>query len=176
MKFLSSFSRSLPPLSVRWFPFAPREREREREREIRRLFQEKGAKAPMEARSRDAREARRSRDAREARRSRERWKKRGKPEKRKLPQKFNLSLLTISGLPTWRSMSSIRVWKTGSTASTETPVPDYFCCFVFGERKKRSVFRGRGRGFSVRHRTGKEEKNFAIYLPGIANTSATRMV
>ena len=31
---------------------------------------------------------------------------------------------TISGRPHWRSMSSMRVWKTGSTASTETPVPD----------------------------------------------------
>ena len=37
----------------------------------------------------------------------------------------SLSLFfTISGLPTWRSLSSIFVWKTGSTASTETPVPD----------------------------------------------------
>ena len=32
---------------------------------------------------------------------------------------------TISGRPTWRSMSSMAVWKTGSTASTETPVPDW---------------------------------------------------
>jgi hypothetical protein len=39
-------------------------------------------------------------------------------------QNFSKPELTISGLPTWRSMSSILVWNTGSTASTETPVPD----------------------------------------------------
>ncbi len=31
---------------------------------------------------------------------------------------------TISGRPVCLSMSSILAWKTGSTASTETPVPD----------------------------------------------------